>query len=124
MSREYKQLELLAAALVREMEGDMRVHHSKVLPEFVHLPALVAEEHCRELVAKLQAVLKYRAPPQPTPGAVRMLVSVGRLQEFMARAGVLPPRESPAHLDARRIFQGHVLRWIVGSKASLVAACG
>jgi len=124
MLREFKQLEVLASAVTRELEGDVRVHQSKVLPPFVNLPALTAEEHCRELVTKIQAVLRYRAPPLPSPAAVRMLVAVGRLQHFLNRSKIMPPKSSPAHLEAPRLFQPHVLYWIAGSKAALVAACG
>lgn len=123
MSREYRRLELLAQALIREVEADVRIGHAGAFPGFVSLAALTAEEHCRELVAKLHAVLRYRAPPQPTPQAVRMLVAVGRLEEFLSRAGVAPGKDSPGCLDARRLFQGHVLKWLAGSRAAIVAAC-
>lgn len=123
LRREYTQLEQLCSALSQDLQIDMSIHVSGVLPSFLHLPALVAEEYCGELVKHLRALLKYRPPPGPSTAAVRLLVAVSSLQSFLAGNGLAPRPDSAAHLDAIELFGDHVLRWIRGSRDALVREC-
>ncbi|KAK9806759.1 hypothetical protein WJX72_001747 [[Myrmecia] bisecta] len=119
----YARLEALCQAIKNELQNDLRIHDSAVLPSFVVLPQVTAAEYCREFVAKLDRVLRAHPPPQPSRPAVDLLVTVGQQQEYLAWHNLLPPAGSPGELDALRVFGPHVDRWINGSAATLCHRC-
>ena len=55
------------------------------------------------LVMDLTHTLEHFPPPQPSAGAVNLLVTVGKHQEYLVQHGLLPPRNHPGSLDALKV---------------------
>ena len=55
------------------------------------------------LVMDLKHTLEHFPPPQPSAGAVNLLVTVGKHQEYLMQHGLLPPRNHPGSLDALEV---------------------
>lgn len=118
--REYLQLESLCSTLCLDLQIDMVLHKSEVLPSFLNLPSIVAEEYCAELVKHLTALLRFRPPTSLSAAAIKLLVAVGALQSFLVQHELTPRPDSPAYLDAQQLFGEHVLIWIHVSKEYLI----
>ena len=43
----YARMEALSQAIKNELQNDLRIHDSAVLPQFVNLPQITAAEYCR-----------------------------------------------------------------------------
>ena len=43
----YARMEALSQAIKNELQNDLRIHDSAVLPHFVNLPQITAAEYCR-----------------------------------------------------------------------------
>ena len=56
------------------------------------------------LVMDLTHTLEHFPPPQPSAGAVNLLVTVGKHQEYLMQHGLLPPRNHPGSLDALKVI--------------------
>ena len=63
------------------------------------------------LVMDLTHTLEHFPPPQPSAGAVNLLVTVGLHQEYLVQHGLLPPRDHPGSLDALRVNPDMPLNW-------------
>ncbi|GMH43665.1 hypothetical protein BSKO_11587 [Bryopsis sp. KO-2023] len=121
--REYKEVEALAKTLRNNLECDMTIHLSNILPPCVNLPAVVAGVYCEGFTAKLRGLLSQIPPEHPAVEAVDMVVSVGRLQEYLVRHNLLPSLEADAYLDAIQLFGPCVLDWITAAEMQMVARC-
>ncbi|CAK0784807.1 hypothetical protein CVIRNUC_008011 [Coccomyxa viridis] len=119
----YARLEALCGAVRGELEQDIHIHDAAVLPNFVNLPQVTAAEYGRMLVMDLKHTLEHFPPPQPSAGAVNLLVTVGKHQEYLMQHGLLPPRNHPGSLDALEVFGKHVSRWIDTSQAAMCLRC-
>ncbi|GMH43636.1 hypothetical protein BSKO_11558 [Bryopsis sp. KO-2023] len=121
--QQYKKVEALAMTLRNDLDYDMRIHESAVLPPFLNLPVVVAEVYCEELTGKLRGLLSQIPPEHPAVEAVDMVVSIGRLQEYLVRYKLLPSMEADSYLDATELFGNYVKEWIASAEMQLVARC-
>jgi hypothetical protein len=116
MAWSYNRVEELCACVVNELRADESIAAAGVLPESVSLPSITAVEFIRGTISYLQHVLQHSPPPSPSPAAVRLVESVGRLQSFLERHGF---DDAAARLNSREIFGSFVAEWVAGSAANL-----
>ncbi|KAL3142941.1 hypothetical protein ABBQ38_003227 [Trebouxia sp. C0009 RCD-2024] len=119
----YHRLELLSQSIRNELQRDLHIHDSAVLPNFINLPQVTAAEYTRLYLSALQDTLDRFPPPQPSEAAVNLLVTVGQQQEFLLWHSLLPPPGHPGSLDALEVFTPHVERWIRNSQDALCQRC-
>ena len=63
------------------------------------------------LVMDLTHTLEHFPPPQPSAGAVNLLVTVGKHQEYLVQHGLLPPRNHQGSLDALKVSPHVLQKW-------------
>ncbi|DBB16594.1 TPA: hypothetical protein ACH3X3_014851 [Trebouxia sp. C0006] len=119
----YYHMELLSQSIRNELQRDLHIHDSAVLPNFVNLPQVTAAEYTRLYLTALEDTLNKYPPPQPSTAAVNLLVTVGQQQEFLIWHSLLPPPGHPGSLDALAVFTPHVERWIHNSQDALCQRC-
>jgi hypothetical protein len=116
MAWSYSRVEELCSCVVSELRADESIAAAGVLPESISLPAITAVEFIRGTISYLQHVLQHSPPPSPSPAAVRLVESVGRLQSFLERHGF---EDAAARLNSRDIFGGFVAEWVAGTANNL-----
>jgi hypothetical protein len=117
----YARLARLCGELGDELRMDLQVHDAEVLPASFYLPALAAEEYCRELGDKLKAHLGSCPPPRPAGTILDLLDAVGDLQDRLEGWGLAGPSTSP--VEPVGLFGRYVRSWIADSRAALVQRC-
>ncbi|KAG7673441.1 hypothetical protein Ndes2526B_g03113 [Nannochloris sp. 'desiccata'] len=116
MAWSYNRVEELCSCVVSELRADESIAAAGVLPESISLPSITAVEFIRGTISYLQYVLQHSPPPSPSPAAVRLVESVGRLQSFLERHGF---DDAAARLNSRDIFGGFVAEWVAGTATNL-----
>jgi len=116
MAWSYNRVEELCSCVVSELRADESIAAAGVFPDSISLPSITAVEFIRGTISYLQHVLQHSPPPSPSPAAVRLVESVGRLQSFLERHGF---DDAAACLSSRDIFGGFVSEWVAGTAHNL-----
>lgn len=116
MAWAFSRVEELCACVINELRADESIAASGVLPSDVTLPGITSVEYIRGTIQYLHHVLERFPPSAPSPAAVRLVESVGRLQTFVERHGF---DDAATRLNSSEIFGGFVAEWIVSTGAGL-----
>eukprot|EP00959_Pyramimonas_sp_CCMP1952_P469399 9494868-Pyramimonas_sp.AAC.1 len=60
----------VARQVANEVKQDIRIHDAVPPLQYVKMPAITANEHCRQLRERARAVLRARPPKGPSPPVV------------------------------------------------------
>ena len=116
MAWAYSRVEELCSCVINELRADESIAAANIIPAPLSLPATTAVEYIKGTIAYLHRVLDCYPPPAPSPAAVRLVESVGRLQSFVERHGF---EIAAVQLNSRDIFGGFVAEWVSSTAASL-----
>lgn len=67
------------------MKQDIRIHDATPALQFIKMPAITANEHCRQLRERARAVLQARPPKGPTAATVDLMYSLDNLQRRLVQ---------------------------------------
>ena len=84
-ARAYARMGELCRAVMNELRADDQIAAAGVLPACVPLPQLTSLEYVRGIIKHLGRVLSAHPPPSPPEASIRLVETVGKLQDFVAR---------------------------------------
>jgi len=122
----YTSLAELCSQVMKELDTDMAVHASGLLPSSVNVAAVAAAEYCLSLSERLQSALEQFPPGKPSGAMVQLIKAAWRLQNCLERNRLGGPDAEASGgvvFDSEELFDAHIRRWVASSLAGLKDRC-
>lgn len=119
----YRRLEALCESIRAEIDNDFQISDHAIFPETVDLIHTTAPKYCKELVAKIEAVLRDTAPQLPSSVAVDLMLAVSHLQDYVQASISTLEDRGVTLINSPRLFGAHIHRWFTDSKVRLCNMC-
>ncbi|GMH37322.1 hypothetical protein BSKO_05195 [Bryopsis sp. KO-2023] len=121
--QQYKKMRSLCKALTSDIDQDIAIHETQVLPASIKMPGVTASVYCQELKSHLASVTRSCPPTEPQEAFVEMFVGVGDFQKYLEDQGLNRPKGHAANLDALELFSDFIESWITESQEKLCQQC-